>query len=90
MRKGTVGSEPAVPVFGAGTVGNRWNRLLYCSAIASVVGTYFDAADAKERAIVRIAYRDRFLAAAAALVAGAAVVALVAPRLCGFADNRPL
>ena len=60
------------------------------SAIANVVGTYFDAADAKERAIVRIAYRDRFLAAAAALVAGAAVVAaLVAPRLCAFAGNRP-
>ena len=61
------------------------------SVIANVVGTYFDAADAKERPIVRIAYRDRFLAAAAALVAGAAVVALVAPRLlCAFAGNRPL
>ena len=42
-------------------------------AIANVVGTYFDAADAKEPPIVRIAYRDRFLAAAAAaLVAGTA------------------
>ena len=60
------------------------------SVTANVVGPYFDAADAKERAIVRIAYWDRFLAAAAVLVAGAAVVALVAPRLCGFADNRPL
>ena len=63
------------------------------SAIANVVGTYFDAADAKERPIVRIAYRDCFLAAAAALVAGAAVVALVAPRLllcAAFAVNRPL
>ena len=53
---------------------------------------YFDAADAKERPIVRIAYRDRFLAAAAASIAGAAVVALVAPRLllCAFGVNRPL
>ena len=58
--------------------------------IANAVGTYFDAADAKERAIVRFAYRDRFLAAAAALVAGAADVALVAPRLCAFAGrNEP-
>ena len=61
------------------------------SVIANVVDTYLDAADAKERDIVRISYRDRFVAAAAALVAGAAVVALVAPRLlCAFAGNRPL
>ena len=58
--------------------------------VANVVGTYFDAADAKEWAIVRIAYRDRFLAAAAALVTGSAVVALVAPRLCAFVGNRSL
>ena len=73
----------------------RWGLVLWPGTLAEggILEGYFDAADAKERPIVRIAYRDCFLAAAAAaLVAGAAVVALVAPRLllCAFAVNRSL